>query len=92
MSENITKTAAAYDTIVICVSNARSADIANALKGSGKRVAVLSIMSPVNAESLEWADEIIFGYSYSPYTFAAMFGALCGEYKASGTKPFSISE
>ena len=92
MSENITKTAAAYDTIVICVSNARSADIANALKGSGKRVAVLSIMSPVNAESLEWADEIIFGYSYSPYTFAAMFGALCGEYKASGTKPFSIAE
>ena len=92
MSENITKTAAAYDTIVICVSNARSADIANALKGSGKRVVVLSIMSPVNAESLEWADEIIFGYSYSPYTFAAMFGALCGEYKASGAKPFSSTE
>ena len=92
MSENIKKTAQAYDTIVICVSSARSADIANALKESGKKIAVLSIMSPVSAVNLEWADEIILGYSYSPYTFAAMFGALCGEYKAAGTMPFDIAQ
>lgn len=92
MSENIKKTAQAYDTIVICVSSARSADIANALKESGKKIAVLSIMSPVSAVNLEWADGIILGYSYSPYTFAAMFGALCGEYKAAGTMPFDIAQ
>ncbi|MGP1458279.1 MAG: glycoside hydrolase family 3 protein [Treponema sp.] len=83
------ETAAAYDSVVICVSSAESAALARALKNSGKKVVVFSIMSPVNAAGLEWADEIILGYSYSSFSFAAMFGALYGEFEARGAAPFT---
>ena len=84
---SLVQTAASYDTVIICVSSAQSADLARALHGGGKKVFVLSIMSPVNAAGLDWAEEILFGYSYSSYSFAALFGALCGEFTARGILP-----
>ena len=84
---SLAQTAASYDTVIICVSSAQSADLARALLGGGKKVFVLSIMSPVNAAGLDWAEEILFGYSYSSYSFAALFGALCGEFTARGILP-----
>lgn len=89
MSDNIPDIASGYDTIIICVSNERSAKIAEALKPLGKRVVILSIMTPSYSFPLDWADEIIIGYSYSGYTFEALFGALCGEFEITGTLPFN---
>lgn len=89
MSENIVKTAAGYDTVIICVSNERSAAIAQALKPLGKKVIVLSIMTPSYSFALDWADSILVGYSYSSYTFEALFGALNGEYSVHGTLPYT---
>lgn len=89
MSENIVKTAAGYDTVIICVSSERSAAIAQALKPLGKKVIVLSIMTPSYSFALDWADSILVGYSYSSYTFEALFGALNGEYSVHGTLPYT---
>ncbi len=89
MCDHILDVAAGYATVIVCVANVRSATIAKMLKGAGKKVAVLSIMSPLPAFDLDWADEILLGYSYSPYTFNALFGALAGEYTASGILPFT---
>ena len=86
--DNILATAKSYDTIIINVANERHATIANKLRESGKKIIILSIMSPVFAEKLEWADTIIMGYSWSDWTFKAMMGALAGEYKATGEAPF----
>ena len=74
---------------MICVANERSAKIARALKDSGKRIVVFSIMSPVYSFDLDFADEIILGYSWSGYTFTALFAALNGEYKIQGVLPFT---
>lgn len=88
MSENILKIYDSYDTIVFLVANQRSAKIAEQLKGKGKKVVVLSIMTPTYSFGLDWADEILLGYSWSGYTLEAMFGALAGEFEAEGVLPF----
>ena len=89
MCNNILKSINGYDTIIICVSNERSARIASMLKDCGKRVIVFSIMSPVNSFDLDWADEILLGYSYSGYTFVALYAALNGEFTVKGSMPFT---
>lgn len=93
MSDNILKTAESFDTIIFCVSSERSATIAQALsplKKAGKNIIVFSIMTPSYSFVLDWADTILTGYSYSPYTFEALFGALNGEYTVRGTLPYSV--
>lgn len=87
MSNNIEKTARGFDTIIICVANERSAMIAERLKRTGKKVIIMSVLSPVPVLNFNWADTIILGYSYSPFTFEAMWGALAGEYEPEGKLP-----
>ena len=45
-------------------------------------------MTPTYSFDLDFADEILVGYSYSDYTIQALFGALNGEYQINGTIPF----
>ncbi len=84
----LTSVADDYDTIIICVYDKHTAKIAQRLKYMGKTVVILSIMSPVHVmKDFEWADTIICGYSYSDYSFAALFGALHGEFTPKGKIP-----
>ncbi len=86
--DNIGKLVGGYDTLIVLVYNERTARIAEWLKQYNKRTVVFSIMTPTASFSLDWADEILVGYSYSNYTMQALFGALCGEYKVRGSIPF----
>lgn len=86
--DNIGKLVGGYDTLIVLVYNERTARIAEWLKQYNKRTVVFSIMTPTASFSLNWADEILVGYSYSNYTMQALFGALCGEYKVRGSIPF----
>lgn len=88
MSENILKIYDSYDTIVFLVANQRSAKIAAQLKDKGKKVVVFSIMTPTYSFGLDWAEEILLGYSWSGYTLEAMFGAMNGEFEPEGVLPF----
>lgn len=84
----LTSAADAYDTIIICVYDRHTANIAKRLRYMEKRVIILSILSPVHVLSdFEWADTVLCGYSYSSYSFAALFGALNGEFVPQGTVP-----
>ncbi|MFA6938227.1 MAG: glycoside hydrolase family 3 protein [Treponema sp.] len=76
-----------YDTIIVCVYSSHTAKIAERLRGMGKKVIILSILSPVYELNNDWADIILCGYSYSNYSFEALFGALNGEYTPQGTLP-----
>ncbi len=89
MIDNILATAKAYDTVIICVYNSRTAQIASRLKNSGKRVVVFSIMSPEDSFDLTWTDTILLGYSYSNYTFEALFASLAGDFTPQGILPLS---
>ena len=87
--DNIGYVAGNYDTVIICVSCENHVKIANWFKDKGKRVVILSTMSPVLAEDLSWADTILLGYSWRcDYSLKAMLAALNGEYVAEGTKPY----
>jgi len=81
-SENILQTAQNYDTIIMCVADQNSATVAQSLRSlsnAGKRVVIFAIMSPVLVKNFNWADTILLGYSYSPYTLEALIGAAAGE-------------
>ena len=91
MSNNIEAMAPSYDTIIICVANERSALIAKRLERSGKKVIIMSVLTPVPVlTGFDFADTILFGYSYSPYTFQALFAALCGDFEPEGELPLDL--
>lgn len=87
-AENIAANAKNYDTVVVCVANQQGAKIAKALEGCGKRIVIFSLMSPTFSTELDFADEILLGYSWSGFSFTALFAALNGEYNLQGVLPF----
>ena len=81
-----------YDTIIVNVYDNHSAQIAQKLKGYNKRVIILSSMSPVFVLSgFDWADTILCGYSYSDFSYEALFGALNGEFEPKGKIPLKLN-
>lgn len=90
---NIANVANSYDTIIFCVHDRHSANVLQRLRNLGKKVIVLSIMSPVPVlGNFDWVDSILCGYSYSDYTFNALFAALNGEIKPKGIVPLSTNQ
>lgn len=91
-ADNILQTASRYDTIIFCVADANSARVAQTLRTlsrQGKRVIIFAIMSPVLVADFDWADTILLGYSYSPYSLEALVGACAGEFEPQGIEPIS---
>ncbi len=80
-----------YDTIVVTVYDWHTANIAKRLRNSGKKVIIFSVLSPVYVlDDFEWTDTIICGYSYSNYSFNALWGVLNGEFEAEGIIPLEL--
>ena len=78
-----------YNTIIICVSSENHVKIANYFKDKGKKVVILSTMSPELTKQLSWCDTILLGYSWRcEYSLKAMLAALNGEYVPDGVKPY----
>ena len=84
---NFVNVASGYDTIIINVFNEHTANIARRLRYMGKKVIILSIMSPVPVLDFDWADTVLCGYSYSDFSFKALFAALNGEIECEGEIP-----
>jgi len=83
--------AQSYDTIIFYVPNKEGAEIAKRLRNCGRRVIILSALTPVPVlNGFDFADTILFGYSYSPFTFKALFGALAGEFVPEGKLPLDL--
>ncbi len=79
-----------YGTIIICVSSENHVKIANYFKDTGKKVIILSTMSPELTKKLDWCDTILLGYSWRcEYSLKAMLAALNGEYIPKGVKPYN---
>ena len=95
--EYLGKMAHDADTIIMTVANERDAELAKAIasifaeankKGGSKNLIVVSILSPTPALSIENAT-VIFAYSYSPYSFEAVFSVLDGKFKPIGILPLN---
>ena len=79
-----------YNTIIICVSSENHVKIANYFKDKGKKVIILSTMSPELTKQLSWCDTILLGYSWRcEFSLKAMLAALNGEYVPQGVKPYN---
>ena len=84
-----------FDVVFICVWNEHSVKTAEMLKPlqkKDKKIVVFSIMSPVLAFDLSWADTVLFGYSYSPFSFAALSAVSAGQIDCQGILPFSVEQ
>lgn len=85
--------ASEVDTIFVCVWDRNSYKTAQALKplqNKGKKIVVFSIMSPVLSFDLDWADTVLFGYSYSPYSFVGLSAVAAGRFEAGGVLPITV--
>ena len=90
MSNYIEELAAGYDTVIICVADSGSAAVASRLKYLGVKTIVISVLAPIPAlPTAGWADTVLMAYSYSPYSFNAVFSALSGEFPVRGIFPLS---
>ncbi|AEE17617.1 glycoside hydrolase family 3 protein [Treponema brennaborense] len=89
MSDYLAGFAKDFDTVIICVADAASAAVAERLRQLDVKTIVISVLAPFPAMKCDWADTVLLAYSYSPYSFAAVFGLLAGEFSARGTLPLS---
>lgn len=83
---------AGYDVVIVEVYNESSARAALALKRLNCKVIVISSLTPVPVLNFDWADIVLLGYSYSRYSYQAMFAALCGDFKPSGVLPLDVKK
>jgi beta-N-acetylhexosaminidase len=77
------------DTVIICVANPASLELLQSLKDLGKRIVVISALTPVYLDKAPWVDAAVAVYSYAKESFIAGFSALTGSISASGKIPFA---
>lgn len=83
------------DTVFLCVwdrNSYRTAEALKPLQARGKKIVIFSIMSPVLSFNLDWADCVLFGYSYSPYSFVGLSAVAAGRIDANGVLPITVPE
>jgi beta-N-acetylhexosaminidase len=73
--------------VVFLVSDFDDAQDAAAYRNAGVSVAVVSVLSPIPAFALDWADTVIYAYSMSPWSFEAAIAVLAGDIFPRGTLP-----
>jgi beta-N-acetylhexosaminidase len=80
------------DTVIFCLSDDSELSRLRSLRGLGKRVIVLSVLSPVHLDEAAWADGAVAVYSYARESFIAGFSVILGRIAGGGRLPFSLDE
>ncbi|HWR12866.1 MAG TPA: glycoside hydrolase family 3 protein, partial [Rectinemataceae bacterium] len=80
---------AGCEAAIVCVANKAGLQFANAAHDAGLNVAIVSVLSPINAKHSSWARAIVAVYHYAPVCLEAGFEALLGEIPAAGRVPLS---
>jgi beta-N-acetylhexosaminidase len=89
---DIQRAARIADTVIFCLADAAGLKLVQNLKTLNKRVIILSVLTPVYLDSLDWVNGAIAVYSYSSESFIAGFSAILGRIDASGKIPFPLNE
>ncbi|GHU48123.1 glycosyl hydrolase [Spirochaetia bacterium] len=90
--EELQRLARDSDTVIFCLGDEDDLKLLQSLKGLHKRVLVLSVLSPVYLDKLEWIDGAIAVYSYVQDSFVSGFSVLLGRLNAGGKVPFPLDE
>ena len=78
------------DSVILCLANSSSLAALQALRPLGKRIIVLSVLSPALLDEVPWAASSVAVYSYSRESFIAGISAISGVLKAEGILPFPL--
>jgi beta-N-acetylhexosaminidase len=81
---------AGFDTVLVCVANPASAEYARAVLRAGKRLLVVSVLSPASAIEFIPHGTIAAVYSSSRESFTAALAILVGEVEAVGRLPVAL--
>jgi beta-N-acetylhexosaminidase len=90
--EKIKKLASSFDTIIFCLANKNSLEILETLRSLGKKIIVISTLTPVYLNETPWIETAIAVYGTGEDSFAAGFAVLAGDYSASGRLPVMLDE
>jgi len=85
---NLIVSARNADTIIFCLSDNSDLRLLRSIQQLGKKVIVLSVLSPVHIESVPWVTGAVAVYSYATESFAAGFSAIVGRIPAQGILPY----
>ncbi|MDR2865363.1 MAG: glycoside hydrolase family 3 protein [Spirochaetaceae bacterium] len=80
------------DIIIFYLEKSEGIDVLRAIKPLGKKVIVLSVLSPAYLEAVPWVDGAIAVYSNSYESLIAGFSAILGKIKAEGRLPFTLRQ
>jgi len=80
----------AADAVVVCVANQAGMDFAERARERGRRVAVVSVLSPAPLSRAAWAEASVAVYGYSPQSLRAAFDVLTGKEPAQGRLPVKL--
>jgi beta-N-acetylhexosaminidase len=83
--------AASFDTVIFCLANFNSLEVLQELARLGRRVIVISALSPVYLSELPWVQTSIAVYGDGRDSFRAGFAVLAGDYTAGGALPVDFS-
>lgn len=81
-----------YDTVVFCLANFNSLEILKTLRPLGKKIVVISALSPVYLSEVPWVRTAIAVYGNNRDSFRAGFAALAGDFKPEGRLPVWFDE
>ncbi len=76
------------DSVLVVVANPASAEFAGLALAAGKKVYILSVLSPIFAVDLASKGNAVAVYSYSSESFIAGIAVLSGDFEAVGELPF----
>ncbi|RPJ07581.1 MAG: glycoside hydrolase family 3 protein [Spirochaetaceae bacterium] len=77
----------AYDTVIFCLSSESSLDILLRLSASGKKIIVISALTPVYLRETPWVQTAIAVFGESRDAFMAGFSVLAGDFTPEGKLP-----
>ncbi|GMO44866.1 MAG: glycoside hydrolase family 3 protein [Termitinemataceae bacterium] len=90
VTEDLMRRAAASDIIIFYLKDAEGIDVLKSFRPLGKKIIVLSVLSPAYLEQVMWIDAALAVYSDSPESISAGFSAIVGNIPAHGTVPFVL--
>ena len=79
-----------YDTVIVLLPNENTAELLDELKTIADKVVVLSVLSPIHLETLDWVKTSLAAYGTGPESFRAAFAALAGDFIPRGILPIPL--
>jgi beta-N-acetylhexosaminidase len=88
VTPELMKMANSADVIIFYLEKKEGINVLRTLRALGKKIIVLSVLSPAYLEEVPWVDGAIAVYSDSYESLVAGFSAITGKIDASGEVPF----